>query len=95
MASLFGGSSGVNLPSFGNVDLGGGLDTANNALDARYNQLGVGGGTAEASDLGFNAQQFGTQQAQLSNQVAQEQFALQSAQANQPSGLAYLAGLLG
>lgn len=94
MGSLLGGS-GVNLPSFGNVDLGGGLGASNDALANRYDQLGVGGGTAEMSDLGFNAQQFGTQQAQLNNQVAQEQFALQTAQANQPSGLAYLAGLVG
>lgn len=92
-AGVGGGSSGGIDP--GNVDLSGAEASATGALDRMYGKLGVGGGTAQATDDAFMGRAFGTQQTALANEANQANFQLSTAQNNQPSGLLQLAGLLG
>ena len=93
-----GGKGGADVPSFGNVDLTPGMMATGNAIANRYAQLGLGDSSMVTQDEAANTMRWDVEQAQLNNQLAQQQFEDQIQANNQDSGgfslgLGSLAGL--
>lgn len=91
--STGGNKSGISTPDFQNVNLGPGMASTGSAIANRYSQLGLGDSTMETQDENANVMAWDTQQAELNNQFAQQQFQDQLALANQSGGSGFGAGL--
>lgn len=91
--SFGGNKTGINPPSFQNVDLTPGLESSGAAIANRYSQLGLGDSTMETQDQNANLMAWDTQQAALNNQFAQQQFQDQLQLANASGGSGFGAGL--
>ena len=96
---LGGGGANISTPGVNNAPLEEGAASSIGAMNARYDQLGLGGSTMQQQDAGALAQDFNTQEAiETNNQLQsnfQDQIALNSANNSNLSGLAGLAGFLG
>jgi hypothetical protein len=88
-----GGKTGIDLPSFSNVDLTPGMESSGAAIANRYSQLGLGNSTMETQDENANVQRWDTQQAELNNQFAQQSFQDQLQAQNASGSGGFLAGL--
>lgn len=91
--SFGGNKTGIDTPSFQNVDLTPGMESSGAAIANRYSQLGLGDSTMATQDQNANLMAWDTQQAQLNNQFAQQQFQDQLALNNASGSGGFGAGL--